>query len=77
MDGMLHTMPFSQVYTLACKYIFSYYIQHRSNVRSREELKEAGPKPGGFRCVLEEESADILFYSLTLDGKVVWASRDE
>jgi len=76
MDGTLRTTLFSQVYTAACE---NFFLQARgcSNMYSRDALKEAGPKPGGFRCALDEESADALFYGLTLDGKVVWASRDE
>lgn len=78
-DGLLPTTPFSQECTPAGEYSFSCYTAPDTALTHtpREELKEAGPRPGGFRCVLEKESADILFYSLTLDGKIVWASGDE
>ncbi|KAF9787403.1 hypothetical protein BJ322DRAFT_1107468 [Thelephora terrestris] len=41
-----------------------------------EALKDAKPKPGGFRCALDRESADYLFFELSLDGKVVWAEDE-
>jgi len=53
------------------------FIQRHSNVHSRETLKAAGPKPGGFRCALDKESADALFHELVLDGKVFWVNKDE
>ena len=77
MDGTLHITQFSQVYTVACECISSLDIQHRSNPHFREALKAAGPKPGGFQCMLDKESADTLFHELTFSGRVLWASGDE
>ncbi|KAF9789421.1 hypothetical protein BJ322DRAFT_1105268 [Thelephora terrestris] len=38
-----------------------------------EALKNAAPKPGGFWCAIDKESADLLFLKLSLGGEVVWA----
>jgi hypothetical protein len=39
-------------------------------------LKEAKPKPGGFQCAFDKESADLSFFELTLNGSVVWVREE-
>ena len=74
--GLLHTTRFSQVYTMECKFILlSRRLDGTPDIYPREALKRAGPKPGGFRCVLGKESADVIFHKMTLDGAVAWAER--
>lgn len=77
MGGTLHTTLFSLVYTAACECIFSLQLERYSNIHSRSALREAGPKKGGFQCALDKESADALFYKLTLDESVVWVKTGE
>ena len=67
----------SQEYTLVCEYTIPYYHFNFDFVLTRfeprEALKKADPRPGGFQCAIDKESADLLFHGLTFDGKVVWA----
>ena len=41
-------------------------------MHSRDELREAGPIPGGFQCALNKASADQLFHDLSVNGAIVW-----
>jgi len=42
----------------------------------RKALKEAGPKPGGFQCVAEEEAANHIFYHFAMNDMITWAGRE-
>ena len=76
---MVHCIPHRSSWCIPqlVSVFFLVICLHYSNIRSREELKEAQPKPGGFWCALEKEMADMLFYKLALNGKVVWVSKDK
>lgn len=43
----------------------------------RNVLKKVGPKPGGFRCAVDEESANGIFHDFAINSIVVWAGVEE
>lgn len=77
MDGTLHIMLLSQVYTADREYIVLLCVPHYPNIHFRTELKNTGPVPGGIECAADEESTNHLFYEFAIGGLVKWVSREE
>lgn len=44
---------------------------------SRKALKEAGPRPGGFKCAPNEDAAHNLFLHLAMNDMVIWTGEEE